>query len=104
MTGEITLRGRVLPIGGLREKLLAAVRAGVKDVLIPDANRKDLEDVPKDILSALNIVYVKYADEVLSNALVRLPSVSVSQVLPAVKENPVILPKVGRSEPPTISV
>ncbi len=104
MTGEITLRGRVLPIGGLREKLLAAVRAGVKDVLIPEANRKDLEDVPKDILSALNIVYVKYADEVLSNALVRLPSVSVSQVLPAVKENPVILPKVGRSEPPTISV
>ena len=104
MTGEITLRGRVLPIGGLREKLLAAVRAGVTEVLIPEANRKDLEEVPKDILSALDIVFVKHADEVLANALVRLPHAGASPVLPAVKENPVILPKVGRAEPPTISV
>lgn len=74
MTGEITLRGRVLAIGGLREKLLAAARAGVTDVLIPEANKKDLEDVPADILEKLNITFVKQADEVLKLALVRMPS------------------------------
>ncbi len=73
MTGEITLRGRVLPIGGLREKLLAAVRAGVTDVLIPDANRKDIEEVPEDIVSKLNLIYVRTAEEVLSFALMRKP-------------------------------
>ena len=73
MTGEITIRGRVLAIGGLREKLLAAVRAGIAEVLIPEANRKDLEDVPKDILEKLRIVFVKTADEVLSLALVKEP-------------------------------
>ncbi len=73
MTGEITLRGRVLPIGGLREKLLAAVRAGIDTVLIPEKNRKDLREVPSDILEALNIIYVDNADEVLKHALTRLP-------------------------------
>ncbi|MBR0135179.1 MAG: endopeptidase La, partial [Clostridia bacterium] len=71
MTGEITLRGRVLPIGGLREKLLAAVRAGITTVLIPEKNRKDLRDVPEDILDALEIVYVDSADEVLEHALMK---------------------------------
>ncbi|MBR4658748.1 MAG: endopeptidase La [Clostridia bacterium] len=73
MTGEITIRGRVLAIGGLREKLLAAVRAGIIEVLIPDSNRKDIEDVPEDIVKKLNIVYVRTADEVLSRALTRRP-------------------------------
>lgn len=73
MTGEITLRGRVLPIGGLREKLLAAVRAGIDTVLIPEKNRKDLRDVPQDILDALNIIYVDNADEVLEHALTSRP-------------------------------
>ncbi|MBR5948035.1 MAG: endopeptidase La [Clostridia bacterium] len=73
MTGEITLRGRVLPIGGLREKLLAAVRAGIDTVLIPEKNRKDLRDVPSDIFEALNIIYVDNADEVLEHALTTRP-------------------------------
>ena len=65
MTGEITLRGRVLPIGGLREKLLAARRSNIKTVLLPIDNKKDLEDVPDEILQDLNIVLVKDVDEVL---------------------------------------
>ena len=73
MTGEITLRGRVLPIGGLREKLLAAVRAGIGTVLIPEKNRKDAAEVPKDILDRLNIVFVTDADEVLRASLVSDP-------------------------------
>ncbi len=70
MTGEITLRGHVLPIGGLKEKLLAAHRAGIKTVIIPDDNAKDLYDVPKEILSELTIIPVKHVDEVLRIALV----------------------------------
>jgi ATP-dependent Lon protease len=70
MTGEITLRGRVLPIGGLREKLLAAHRGGIQTVLIPDENTKDLKEVPKKILKDLEIIPVKHMDEVLANALV----------------------------------
>lgn len=73
MTGEISLRGRVLPIGGLREKLLAAVRAGITDVIVPDANRKDIEDVPGDIVEKLRLHYVKTADEVLKLALLKHP-------------------------------
>ncbi|PHR61431.1 MAG: endopeptidase La [Robiginitomaculum sp.] len=70
MTGEITLRGRVLPIGGLKEKLLAALRGGVKTVLIPLDNAKDLADVPENVKSALEIIPVGTVDEVLSNALI----------------------------------
>ncbi|MCR9128606.1 MAG: endopeptidase La [Alphaproteobacteria bacterium] len=69
MTGEITLRGRVLPIGGLKEKLLAALRGGVKTVLIPQENVKDLEDVPDNVKSELSIIPVETVDEVLQNAL-----------------------------------
>lgn len=71
MTGEITLRGRVLPIGGLKEKLLAALRGGVKTVLIPIDNAKDLVDVPENVKSALEIIPVTTVDEVLSNALIK---------------------------------
>ena len=73
MTGEITLRGNVLPIGGLREKLLAAVRAGISTVILPEKNRASLSDVPESITDKLNIIFVSRSDEVLSNALVRLP-------------------------------
>ncbi|MEG3085791.1 endopeptidase La [Sphingomonas sp. PB4P5] len=69
MTGEVTLRGRVLPIGGLKEKLLAALRGGIKTVLIPFDNEKDLAEIPSNILSGLNIVPVKHVDEVLKLAL-----------------------------------
>lgn len=70
MTGEITLRGRVLPIGGLKEKLLAAHRGGIKIVIIPDENQKDLADIPKNITDFLQIKPVKWIDEVLDLALV----------------------------------
>ena len=71
MTGEITLRGLVLPIGGLKEKLLAAHRAGIKKVLIPIENKKDLIDVPKTVLDSIEIIPVKNVDEVLKVALVK---------------------------------
>jgi len=69
MTGEVTLRGRVLPIGGLKEKILAAHRAGVTTVLIPEENRKDLKDVPESVLEQLVVHPVKHMDEVLRHAL-----------------------------------
>jgi ATP-dependent Lon protease len=70
MTGEITLRGRVLPIGGLKEKVLAAHRGGIKKVLIPKENRKDIREIPKKVREKLQIVCVESADEVLREALV----------------------------------
>jgi len=73
MTGEITLRGKVLPIGGLKEKLLAAHRGGMTTVLIPDENEKDLVDIPKVILKKLKIHPVSTIDEVLELALTELP-------------------------------
>lgn len=71
MTGEITLRGRVLPIGGLKEKLLAALRGGIKTVLIPKDNEKDLADIPDNVKQGLTIIPVSTADEVLANALTK---------------------------------
>jgi ATP-dependent Lon protease len=72
MTGEITLRGRVLPIGGLKEKLLAAHRGNVKTVLIPSENKKDLaDDIPRNVLKELEVVFVEHVDEVLKQALVQ---------------------------------
>ena len=71
MTGEITLRGLVLPIGGLKEKLLAAHRAGIKKVLIPEENEKDLIEVPKTILKSIEVIPVKNVDEVLKVALIK---------------------------------
>ena len=70
MTGEITLRGRVLPIGGLKEKIIAAHRGGIKKILIPKENEKDLKDVPKSISKRVEIVLVEHMDEVLSHALI----------------------------------
>ncbi|MGC4252122.1 MAG: endopeptidase La [Sphingobium sp.] len=73
MTGEVTLRGRVLPIGGLKEKLLAALRGGIKTVMIPQENEKDLAEIPANIREGLEIVPVSHVDEVLARALVSLP-------------------------------
>jgi ATP-dependent Lon protease len=73
MTGEVTLRGRVLPIGGLKEKLLAALRGGIKTVLIPQENEKDLAEIPANIREGLEIIPVSHVDEVLARALVSMP-------------------------------
>jgi ATP-dependent Lon protease len=73
MTGEITLRGQLLPIGGLKEKLLAAHRGGIKTVIIPDENERDLKEIPENIKQALEIKPVKWIDEVLEIALEKMP-------------------------------
>jgi ATP-dependent Lon protease len=73
MTGEITLRGEVLPIGGLKEKLLAAVRGGIRLALIPEENVKDLTEMPDNVKNALEIIPVKWIDKVLELALERMP-------------------------------
>jgi ATP-dependent Lon protease len=73
MTGEITLRGEVLPIGGLKEKLLAAHRGGISTVIIPRENEKDLVEIPKNIKDKLEIVPVRWIDEVLEIALLHVP-------------------------------
>lgn len=74
MTGEVTLRGRVLPIGGLKEKLLAALRGGIKTVLIPEENVKDLAEIPDNVKDGLEIVPVNHVDQVLEKALVAVPA------------------------------
>ena len=73
MTGEITLRGEVLRIGGLKEKLLAAHRGGIKTVLIPQGNERDLKEIPENILVDLQVIPVKWFDQVLEVALQRQP-------------------------------
>jgi len=71
MTGEVTLRGRILEIGGVKEKVLAAHRAGLRIVIMPKENRKDLEDVPKEVMKELRFIFVSHMDDVLKNALTR---------------------------------
>ena len=70
MTGEITLRGRILPIGGLKEKVLAAHRGGIKTILIPEENEKDIEEIPSTILKSVNLILVSHMDDVLKKALI----------------------------------
>ena len=92
MTGEVTLSGRVLPIGGLKEKLLAALRGGIKLAIIPDENEKDLKDIPQNVKDGLKIVAVKHVDEVLKLALTKeLKSVKWSEIeqIPNEKESPI---------------
>lgn len=74
MTGEITLRGRVLPVGGIKEKVLAAHRAGIKRIVLPERNRVDLEEVPKEILESLEFIFVSRMDQVLEAALISVPT------------------------------
>ena len=93
MTGEITLRGRVLPIGGLKEKTLAAHRAGMKTVLIPKENRKDLRDIPKRIRDQLRIIPVEYVDDVLREALLlEKPDEFFRKTLPEAEQVPAAAP------------
>lgn len=101
MTGEITLRGRVLPIGGLKEKLLAAHRGNIKTVIIPKDNEKDLADVPANILKALEVIFVEHVDDVLKVAL--LPHDDLGSAI--VKENsaPVLIPPTSLSTPAPIA-
>ena len=77
MTGEITLRGEVLPIGGLKEKLLAAHRGGIETVIIPQENKKDLSEIPKNIKDKLEIIPVQWIDQVLEIALERMPEIKI---------------------------
>ena len=92
MTGEITLRGEVTAIGGLKEKLLAAHRGGVKTVLIPEDNVKDLQDIPENAKNKLEIVPVRWLDQVLELALERMPT-------PLPEDDPVVaLPEAAKPE------
>ncbi len=95
MTGEITLRGQVLPIGGLKEKLLAARRAGIQDVIIPDENQRELAEIPKEIYQGMAIHPVRWIDEVLDLALVRRPELITVKLEPPVGTLPA-----GGAEPP----
>jgi ATP-dependent Lon protease len=95
MTGEISLRGRVLPIGGLKEKTLAAHRAGIKRVIIPERNKADLEEVPKEVRDELEFVYVTRLEEVLEAALEEVP-----QALPDTAEEANPAKDAGTSAPP----
>lgn len=69
MTGEITLRGQVLPVGGIKEKVLAAHRAGLKTVILPKRNEMDLEDVPEEVRKSLNFIFAETVEDVISHAL-----------------------------------
>jgi ATP-dependent Lon protease len=92
MTGEITLRGKVLPIGGVKEKLLAAHRAGVKNIILPKDNEKDLADIPKNVLDTMNVYMVQQMDEVLKIALTepvlgRLPAAQAAEPVDAIVDD-----------------
>jgi ATP-dependent Lon protease len=102
MTGEITLRGRVLPIGGLKEKLLAALRGGLTTVLIPKENEKDLAEIPENVKSGLALVPVATVDELLKHALVRpLAPIEWSEDA-AGAPAPAVLPPAGDAERPGV--
>jgi ATP-dependent Lon protease len=98
MTGEITLRGEVLPIGGLKEKLLAAHRGGIKTVLIPDENQKDLVEIPDNIKGNLEIKAVKWIDEVLGVALTQQPAIPADAPAAAAAAAAVAAAAAGASE------
>jgi ATP-dependent Lon protease len=87
MTGEITLRGKVMPVGGIREKVVAARRAGIKTVILPALNRNDLEDVPDYIKKSLQFKFVDHIDEVLPLALLSTPVRSNGFTPKSIKKN-----------------
>jgi ATP-dependent Lon protease len=93
MTGEITLRGKILPIGGLKEKILAAVRGGIKTIIIPAQNEKDLADIPKSILKKVQIIMAKEVEEVLTIALENFAFIEVPAAEPALPQKK---PRVGK--------
>jgi ATP-dependent Lon protease len=91
MTGEVTLSGRVLPIGGLKEKLLAALRGGIKIAIIPEENEKDLKEIPQNVKDGLKIISVKNVEEVLKIALTKeLKKIEWTEIeqIPQIKQNP----------------
>jgi ATP-dependent Lon protease len=97
MTGEITLRGRVLPIGGLKEKMLAALRAGITTVFIPKDNEKDLAEIEEGVKKHLKIIAVAHVDEVINQALAKRPepiewTEPPEPVVPTVQPEPTLLP------------
>jgi ATP-dependent Lon protease len=96
MTGEITLRGEVLPIGGLKEKLLAAQRGGIKMVLIPEENTKDLVEIPDNVKNKLDIHPVKWIEQVLEMALERKPEPLLEPEVAAVA-SPAVINETGAS-------
>jgi len=98
MTGEITLRGEVLPIGGLKEKLLAAHRGGLKTVIIPEENRKDLSEIPENIRQALDIRPVRWIDEVLEIALQKMPAPLTAEELSEAEKQADQLAAVGQRD------
>jgi ATP-dependent Lon protease len=104
MTGEITLRGNVLPVGGIKEKLLAAHRAGIKRVLLPERNQKDMVDVPPEVKTDMEIIYVKKMDEVLPLVLTEVPD-RLKQPAPAIQgpTAPPEVPNVVVSNTPSAS-
>lgn len=87
MTGEITLRGRALEIGGVKEKVIAAHRAGIKTVILPKGNKKDLEDIPQKVLHDLQFIYVDHLDQVLKVALVKPIAKQVDEILPVISQH-----------------
>jgi len=95
MTGEITLRGKVLPIGGMKEKLLAAHRAGIRTVILPKDNEKDMADIPEPIRKDFQIHFVEMMDQVLQIALER--------PLTALTEHPPEAPIAAEFKPPAVS-
>ncbi|MGH7897369.1 MAG: S16 family serine protease, partial [Candidatus Binatia bacterium] len=103
MTGEITLRGRVLPIGGLKEKVLAAHRAGIKTILIPLENEKDIPEIPAQIVKSLQLELVEHMDQVLRRALIVADP---ENFLPAepVEVVPKAVPPIGGAEPPAATI
>ena len=76
MTGELTLTGKVLPVGGIKEKILAAKRAGITDIILCEENRKDIDDIPEAYLNGLSFTYVNRIEEVFAKALPELPKTS----------------------------
>jgi len=96
MTGEVTLRGRVLPIGGLKEKILAARRAGIKTVILPKRNEKDLEEVPKHVRRGMEFVFAETMDDVLPAALRQAPGSKVHRpVASKVRREKVLAPAIS---------
>jgi ATP-dependent Lon protease len=100
MTGEITLRGEITEIGGLKEKLLAALRGGIRTVLIPESNAKDLQEIPDNVKAGLKIIPVRWIDQVLEHALVHQP-VPLSDEVPVVPLVPEVLAAAVGDNPAT---